>query len=329
MILTIAIPAYNMEKVLANNLSTYVDKRMFGKVEILILNNDSSDGTGQIAESFAKEFPQLFISVLKENHGYGSSVNWAIKNASGKYFRVIDADDYVDTNALIEFVHELEKYDVDVVETPYCRVFGDKKSKDVVSLPTRFACGKIYSMSDVDWEQFLPCLHSTTYRTEILQKYQILLQEDLFFVDEEFVTLPFAYVQNVLWLPMPVYQYCIGNPEQSTSDKNRAKYYPHREQIIFRLIEEMRKCPSDKRERYIRCRVSNAVKDHLTTLFIYWPNRGEGRRLAVDFLKRVQSKDMSLAKEAMKKYCVLKIVNYIHMPICLYKQAKKLVLRLF
>ena len=327
MILTIAVPAYNMEKVLANNLSTYVDKRLFGKVEILILNNDSLDETGPIAEFFAKEFPQLFISILKQNHGYGSSVNWAIKHAAGKYFRVIDADDYVDTNALVEFVNELEKYDVDVVETPYCRVVGNKR--DFVPLPPGFTCGKIYSMSDVDWGQFLPCLHSTTYRTELLQKHQISLQEDLFFVDEEFVTLPFAYTQNVLWLPMPVYQYCIGNPEQSTSDKNRAKYYSHREQIIFRLIEVMDKCTADKGGRYIRQRISNAVKDHLTTLLIYWPNRGEGRRLAVDFLERVQSKDASLSKEAMKKYCILKFANYMHMPIYLYKQAKRLVLSRF
>ena len=78
--LTVAVPTYNMEKYLRQNLYSLLELEE-EKIEVLILDNSSTDRSGQIADEFVKAHPQLFTVFHKENHGYGSSINLAIEKA--------------------------------------------------------------------------------------------------------------------------------------------------------------------------------------------------------------------------------------------------------
>ena len=60
-----------------------------------------------VAQKYEKIAPQTFKYVEKENGGHGSTINKGISLATGKYFKVIDGDDWVDTDALIKFIDEL------------------------------------------------------------------------------------------------------------------------------------------------------------------------------------------------------------------------------
>ena len=117
--LTIAVPIFNMEWCLEKNLSTYDDPRLAGKVEVICLNNASEDGSKAIVEKFVAARPEIFRLMDRDSRGYGSSINAALDAAKGRYFRIVDADDWVDTEDLVKLTAALEDCRADVVQTDY------------------------------------------------------------------------------------------------------------------------------------------------------------------------------------------------------------------
>ena len=124
-ILTISIAAYNVEKFLFETLSSLKCKNL-DKLEVIIVNDGSKDGTVDVANSFIESYPNTFKIINKENGGYGSTINKGIEFATGKYFKQLDGDDKFDTENLDKFIEELEKIDVDIAYTPFSFWTGDK-----------------------------------------------------------------------------------------------------------------------------------------------------------------------------------------------------------
>ena len=73
-------------------------------IEVLIINDGSTDNTACIAARYPEKYPEIFRLVNKENGGHGSAVNCGISEAKGKYFKTVDGDDWVDTGALRELI---------------------------------------------------------------------------------------------------------------------------------------------------------------------------------------------------------------------------------
>ena len=117
--ITFVIPAYNAEPYLKKCLDSFWDTAIMDKIEVLIVNDGSSDQTVQIAQAYVKRNPGMYKLINKENGGHGSVINIGSKLASGKFFKVIDADDWVVTDNLAAFVECLEKCDADIVLTPF------------------------------------------------------------------------------------------------------------------------------------------------------------------------------------------------------------------
>ena len=82
--LTITVPCFNSEKYLRRCL----DSLIIGgdDVEIIVVDDGSTDQTGEIAELYAKWFPEIVTVVHKENGGHGSGVNEGLKLAKGRFF---------------------------------------------------------------------------------------------------------------------------------------------------------------------------------------------------------------------------------------------------
>ena len=118
-ILTIAVPIYNMERWLDKNLTAYCDPALAGRVEVICLNNASTDSSSKIISRYVDRFPQSFTKVDRDSRGYGDSINYAIQHAAGAYFRIVDADDWVDAGELLREVAALETCDSDIVLTDY------------------------------------------------------------------------------------------------------------------------------------------------------------------------------------------------------------------
>lgn len=104
-LLSIAIPSYNSEAYLYYCVHSLV---MGGdKVEILIINDGSTDRTQEIAEGLENQFSNV-RALYQDNKGHGGAVNTGIREAKGKYFKVVDSDDWVDTRAYLKILESLQ-----------------------------------------------------------------------------------------------------------------------------------------------------------------------------------------------------------------------------
>ena len=110
-LLSVAIPCYNSEAY----MSKCINSLLIGgeEVEIIIVDDGSSDRTAEIADDYAEKYPTIVKAIHQENGGHGQAVNTGIKNATGLYFKVVDSDDWVNQDAYYE-VDYLNVEDPDV-----------------------------------------------------------------------------------------------------------------------------------------------------------------------------------------------------------------------
>ena len=225
-VLTIIVPSYKTFPYMDQCLPTFVSNYLNGKIEVILIDDGSPDESLSKALKYEKKYPGLFKAVHKSNGGHGSVINYGVQLAKGKYFKVVDGDDYVDTVSLEKLVDHLEKTDADCVVSDH-KIITDNKEKLVK--------GKIYDGEGV--ESFRFAIHSVTYKTSIFLKNKIILREGVFYEDNEFFLFPLPYLKTIEYVPLAVYQYRLGNSEQSVTIWNT---YKHRKdlEIVFKDILE-------------------------------------------------------------------------------------------
>ena len=118
-ILSISVAAYNAENWLNRCIDSMVIPEILELIEIIIVNDGSSDKTLEIAKQYESLYPQSIVVINKDNGGHGSTINVAKKIAKGKYFKVVDADDWVNRDGFIALVNRLVSIKKDIVFSPY------------------------------------------------------------------------------------------------------------------------------------------------------------------------------------------------------------------
>ncbi|MDO4813694.1 MAG: glycosyltransferase family 2 protein [Gemella sp.] len=235
-ILTVTVPSYNTEKYIDECLPTLLDERINDKIEILMVNDGSSDGTSAKAKTYEARYPNTIKVVDKENGGHGSTINKGIELATGKFFKVIDGDDWVNTEEFVAFVENLEKVDADIVVNPYEDHNMDTNTIKVQEYPVDF--NTVYSYDELLGKaNRLPMMHATTFRTSILKENNITIDEKMFYVDMEYIIFPMKHLETAIYLPQKVYCYRMGTREQSVSPENFVKNRHMHRHVTLRLIE--------------------------------------------------------------------------------------------
>ena len=121
-IVSFIIPSYNVEKYLDKCLTSFLNLEVLDFIEVIVVDDGSKDQTAQIARNYIEQYPRVFRLISKENGGHGSAINVGTAAAAGCYLKVIDADDWVVTENLKEFVDKLAVCTADVVLNPYHQV---------------------------------------------------------------------------------------------------------------------------------------------------------------------------------------------------------------
>ena len=330
-ILTIAVPIFNMEWCLEKNLATYDDPRLIGRVEVICLNNASEDGSKAIIERFAAARPEIFRLIDRDSRGYGSSINAALAAAKGKYFRIVDADDWVNTEDLVKLTGILEDCRADVVQTDYEIVDMQTGAMTPVRAGDKGAAyGVIYTDFDVLRRTF-PMIHSTGYRTGLLREAGFQLQDNTFYVDEEYVLLPMLRAGSVLFLDLDIYRYMVANPGQSSSPGNRSKRQDHQERVIRRIagefLSEAERNPQNPVLPYVRFRLMKLLGDRFTVLLIYVEDRKKGRALAKAWEAYIRETLPDFWPEVGRKARLLYAMNALHVSLPMYARLKKAVFK--
>ncbi len=226
-LITFAIPCYNSEKYMEHCIESLLVAK--DDIEILIINDGSSDKTGAIANSYAKKYPDTIKAIEKENGGHGSGVNMGLELASGLYYKVVDSDDWVDEKPLLKVIEtikklEKEKHLVDMMVVNYVYEKEGEKQK-VVKYNHVLPENKVFTWNEVG--KFKPgsylLMHSVIYNTKFLRSTKLKLPEHTFYVDNIFVYYPLPKIKTMYYLNVDFYRYYIGRVDQSVNESVMVK----------------------------------------------------------------------------------------------------------
>lgn len=236
-ILSIAVPMYNVGAYIAQCLDSFVVPEVMEKVEVLAIDDGGTDRSGEIARGYEARYPETFRVIRKENGGHGSVINRGIEEASGRYFRVVDGDDWVEREGFIHLVEHLEKTDADMVLSNYDWVDhgSGKRKAEVEEICPGIGYGAVYPFSEVGDHIFMK-MHAITYKTEVIRGQPERLDEHCFYVDTEYMLFPLPYVKTVSAIQDHVYQYRIGLPGQSMSAEKLQRQCGQHERVLERLL---------------------------------------------------------------------------------------------
>ncbi|MED9904101.1 MAG: glycosyltransferase family A protein [Lachnospiraceae bacterium] len=223
--ITFAVPCYNSQDYIKRCVDSLLCCGSDG--EIIIIDDGSTDATGEIADAYAARYPEIVKVVHKENGGHGSGVNAGLKAASGRFFKVVDSDDWLDRAALEKLMCRLRKWQ-DGVDLLICNYVYDhlyenrQKSVSFENVfPEEQLCGW-QDMGRFKASQYL-VMHALVFRTEVLRKSGIKLPEHTFYVDNLFAYKPLPYVKNILYLDVDLYHYFLGRDDQSVNEESYKK----------------------------------------------------------------------------------------------------------
>ena len=314
-ILTVAIPSYNVSKYLDEILPTFLCNEIMNDIEILIVNDGSKDNTAEIASRYEEEYKGVIRLINKENGGHGSTINRGIEEAKGKYFKVVDGDDWVDSKEFIRYVEALKNIDADAILTPFNRVnieSGEITKKGFSDLKH----GTTYKVDDIICElSHKYQMHSITFKSEILKKIP-KIRENCFYVDQEYVNYPLKYIDTIAYLECTIYQYRVGNNEQSISFKNMQKNRNMHMNVFFDIL-------SFYEDNTFSKSVTDFLIERLSGLYlaqmrIYFSMdiNNETKRELADFTNKVKMKNKKLYNQIPgKKMLLMRITNNMLYPM--------------
>ena len=241
--LTVAVPCYNSQDYMRHAIEPLLICE--NDIEILIIDDGSKDKTGEIGDLLEEEYPATIRCIHQENGGHGEAVNTGLKNATGRFFKVLDSDDWFDEASLVKVIQTLKKLGNDV-DMMICNYVYDKPSKNSQK-PIRYTNAlpenKIFRWYDVKY--FYPSqnllMHSIIYRTEVLRASGLVLPKHTFYVDNLFVYEPIPFVQTMYYLNVDLYHYFIGREDQSVNETVMIGRIDQQIRVNKRMIDARRK----------------------------------------------------------------------------------------
>ncbi len=290
-LLTIAIPCYNsaayMEKAIK---SCMADAE---RIEIIIVDDGSSDATAEIADRYAALYPDTIKAVHKENGGHGDAVMCGLHHATGLYYKVLDSDDWLDERGLRKLLQQLERcvktgnmIDMFLANYVYERVY-EHKSKSM-GYGNAFPKDVPFTWNDIRHLHYSQniLMHSVVYRTALLRACGLTLPKHTFYVDNLFVYIPLPYVKKMYYLNTDLYHYFIGRADQSVNEENMIRRIDQ-QLLVNRIIIDHCNLSAD---------IPKNLKDYLVHYLIMMMT------VSTVFLIRSGSAENERKREALWKY---------------------------
>lgn len=310
-VLTVVIPSFNVEKYLRQTLESSRNEEILEDVEVLIVDDGSTDGTAKIGKEYEKRYPQTYRVISKTNGGHGSTINCGIEQSRGTFFKVVDGDDWVNTEALIEVVRRLKTCGADYVVTDYCEVNDKTKEQVRKQFPALDVCREIRFENAAEKVQ-IP-MHALIIRTDLLKTHQIRLDEHCFYVDVEYVLFPVPYVETVVYYPEPVYMYRLAQETQSVSIRGYQRHIQDHIRVIFHLsqfFEEYREnAGNSEKTAYIARRIAQMIGDQVTIFLSFPEENTETQKQFLEFDRQLRKTSKTIYELSGRESGTLRLLR--------------------
>lgn len=224
-LITFAIPCYNSENYMSKCIDSIL-KLNEEEIEIIIVDDGSKDNTGKIGDEYQEKYPDIVKVIHQENGGHGEGVNQGIRHAKGIYYKVVDSDDWLDTESLRKLFNKIKDFVnknelPDLILANYVYEYSKNNTTHIVNYKNVFPQNRIFSWDDVSnfkIGQYI-LMHSIVYKRDVLIESGIELPKHTFYVDNIFAFVPLPYVKKIYYMDIDLYRYFIGREDQSVNEK--------------------------------------------------------------------------------------------------------------
>jgi|GEM_PF-465572 len=323
--LSIVIPAYNIESYIDDCLgSIFCQNVSEDLLEVIVINDGSTDGTPRAIEEYAKEHRNL-VYISQENQGLSGARNSGLRRATGDLVWFVDGDDRVTENSIQTILSYFEKYpNADLLTFDrihynlsdgtkrYCKSWGDKRigwnlkeKNDIYEKPLNgeTACGRL--VSGVVWFHVI--------------KRTFLLEHDLFFAyglpneDTEFQMRLFFFVKESRFIPFAHYEYLAMRPGSLTGPSGRSMKWVRGSVKTWHLWKEFgeRCAETSSQKNYVNRFISSKLGSDISIILsqdnkelkdFYIQNKREWRKmLSSTFWKSFE----------LPRFPVLRFIRYL------------------
>lgn len=312
--LTFVVPAYNMQGYLKRCTSTLLSSRRLDDIEVLIVDDGSTDDTLQVARELEAQYPGIVRAIHQENKGHGGAVNTGIANATGLYIKVVDADDWIGTEALERVLvtlreqHHLEE-PLDMVVTDYVYDKVGKRHKHVVDFKNVMAANERIGWNDLGRfgiAQYI-IMHALIFRTDVVRASGMVLPEHTFYVDFIYSYVPFPWVHSIMYIDAPLYHYFIGREGQSVQTDvmiRRVDQLCHVNECMLRATPEPDSVPLGL-YRYMIHFLS--IETSITSVFLILSKKRENYARQKELWDRIDRYSARVGRDARRQIPALAI----------------------
>lgn len=167
---SIVVPVYNVEKYLQECVTSLI-RQTFKNYEIILVDDGSTDTSGQLCDQFARE--NFGVSVIhQKNQGLSAARNTGIRAAKGKYLLFVDSDDYISNNTLENFYHVIEKNSEPDIVAAYAYVLKEN-GETAPKFPRRKLAaevlpGNVFLETALQQRAIVACAPFNAYKRELI-----------------------------------------------------------------------------------------------------------------------------------------------------------------
>ena len=249
-LISVVVPVYNVSNYIKKNFDT-LKNQTYKNIEIIFIDDGSTDNSGNICESFKKEDNRVKV-IHKKNEGLGLARNTGIQNASGDYILFIDSDDFMHIEMIEKLYKRIEETHSD---TSYCGYFEYYSDSNILPKPAMYD-NKVFKDKSIISTVLLDMIASTPsekrdsllsmsvwhaiYSMNIIKNNHILFPSEREFISEDIV-FDIAYLKKakkISYISEPLYYYRCNNINSLTHRYSINEFEKHKK-VVKKIKEEL------------------------------------------------------------------------------------------
>ncbi len=224
--ISIIVPVYNSEKYIEKCLKSILSQTFFN-IEIIVINDGSTDNTYQVCSKVANSDSRIKL-IDRSNSGVSASRNYGLRIAKGKYIMFCDSDDYVDPKWCELMWNKITKHNNSYVVCGSITYNLDTENKQYLLLDKDKEC----SILEIDNYYHIfnigtsGSLWNKIFDLSIIKENSIKFNEELSFAEDVLFNSEYIkYCNNIIFINLPLYIYCVRNDDNSLSRKYYKNYF--------------------------------------------------------------------------------------------------------